>query len=311
MNLIPCMPLPMLLLLVPQYCAALQSELVSLSSHGCDFKSQMTHLPVATGKGNPREQFKHSRIPGSRFFDMDNIADKGSNLPHMLPSEEAFAAAADCLDIGNDTQVVVYDRSGLFSAARVWWTFRVFGHAKVAVLDGGLPLWVSEGHKLEETPVSDDDLNAPLRAAQHPPPQTTYRAHLQRGQVRDLQQVLRNLEQQQEVVVDARGAARFQAKAPEPRPGMRGGHIPGSKNVPFDAVLTGGRLKSPEEIRSAFVSAGVDLEAPLVASCGTGVTASVLALALQQLSPQPKVAVYDGSWSEWGSRQDTPMDTGE
>lgn len=124
------MPLPMLLLLVPQYCAALQSELVSLSSHGCDFKSQMTHLPVATGKGNPREQFKHSRIPGSRFFDMDNIADKGSNLPHMLPSEEAFAAAADCLDIGNDTQVVVYDRSGLFSAARVWWTFRVFGHAK-------------------------------------------------------------------------------------------------------------------------------------------------------------------------------------
>lgn len=280
--------------------------------HSADLKilDGTWYLPNS-GKGDPQEQFSQSRIPGSQFFDVDNIADKSVNLPHMLPSEQAFAAAADALGISNDTQVVVYDRSGLFSAARVWWTFKVFGHDSIAVLDGGLPAWLAAGYQTDESPVSEDQLEAAVKAARQPPAKLQYQAHLQREQVRDLQEVLRNVESQREVVVDARGAGRFEATAPEPRPGMRGGHIPHSRNVPFDTLLTNGRLKSPDEIQGVFSTAGVDLQRPLVTSCGTGVTASVLALALHQLSPQPKVAVYDGSWSEWGSRQDTPIDTGK
>ncbi|EIE18910.1 rhodanese domain-containing protein [Coccomyxa subellipsoidea C-169] len=258
---------------------------------------------------NPREEFKLDRIPGSRFFDVDKISDQNTDLPHMLPAEEAFAAAADALGIDRDTQVVIYDRSGIFSAPRVWWTFRAFGHDRVAVLDGGYPAWKAGGHPLDSDPVDDGAVDGAAQAAANPPASTKYPAKLQEGLVRSLQQVRSNIDSREETVIDARGAGRFAGKEAEPRAGVRSGHIPNSLNVPFTQVLEGGKFKDNGELAKVFASAGVNIKAPIVASCGTGVTASVLALALHQVSPASQVSVYDGSWTEWGGSEDTPLAT--
>uniref|UniRef100_A0A061QQ90 Thiosulfate/3-mercaptopyruvate sulfurtransferase n=1 Tax=Tetraselmis sp. GSL018 TaxID=582737 RepID=A0A061QQ90_9CHLO len=262
---------------------------------------------------DPVKEFQASRIPGSALFLSDVIADTSSGLPHMLPAPEVFASAVGAMGISNDTHVVVYDRHGVFSAPRVWWTFRVMGHNRVSVLDGGLPAWVEAGGEVETAPVDparagEAGLEPPLSSEVTPP----YSANKDSGRVRTLDQIKSNIESAEEQVVDARSSGRFYGTAPEPRPGMRSGHIPGSKSVPFDSVLREGMagMAPPEQIRKAFQDSGVDLDGgkPIVASCGSGMTACILALALDQIGC-PLTSVYDGSWMEWGTREDVPVVT--
>lgn len=250
------------------------------------------HLPT-TGR-NSASEYAERHISGARFFDIDGISDQNSDLPHMLPSADEFASKVGALGIGDDSHVVIYDTIGTTGAARVWWTFRAMGHAKVSVMDGGLPKWMEEGRQVvSELP----NITAKQKSAK-----------LNSSLVRSLKQMLDNIDSGQEVVVDARSSGRFNATEPEPRAGMRGGHIPGSRNVPFPDVLNKDRtFKSGREVLAAFELAGVDLTQPMVTTCGSGVTASTLALALFNAGKED-VAVYDGSWSEWGSRQDTPID---
>jgi thiosulfate/3-mercaptopyruvate sulfurtransferase len=240
-----------------------------------------------------RAEFLAAHIPGAVFFDIDAIADHTTTLPHMLPSAEAFAAAVGALGLGSGDRIVVYDVRGVVSAARVWWTFRAFGHDAVAVLDGGLRKWRHEGR--------------PVEAGEPKPAPRTFAARLRPELVRDLAAMRANLTSRAEQVVDARSAGRFAGTEPEPRPGLRGGHIPGSRNLPYETLYRAdGTLEAPDRLRAAMQAAGVDLARPIVTSCGSGVTASVLALALHRLG-RPDVAVYDGSWSEWGGRADTPI----
>ena len=240
-----------------------------------------------------RAEFLAAHIPGAVFFDIDAIADHTTTLPHMLPSAEAFAAAVGALGLGSGDRIIVYDVRGVVSAARVWWTFRAFGHDAVAVLDGGLRKWRLEGR--------------PVEAGEAQPAPRTFAARPRPELVRDLAAVRANLTSRAEQVVDARSAGRFAGTEPEPRPGLRGGHIPGSLNLPYETLYRAdGRLETPDALRAAMRAAGVDLARPIVTSCGSGVTASVLALALHRLG-RPDVAVYDGSWSEWGGRVDTPI----
>ncbi|XP_075264484.1 3-mercaptopyruvate sulfurtransferase-like [Convolutriloba macropyga] len=262
---------------------------------------------------DPVEEFKADRIPGASMFLSDAIADKSSGLPHMLPSPEVFASAVGAMGITNDTHVVVYDRHGVFSAPRVWWTFRVMGHDAVSVLEGGLPAWKAADGELETSPIPEEDFAKlgidPMLSADGPSP---YVATSSADKVRALQQMWDNIEKKSDQVVDARSSGRFYGTAPEPRAGMRGGHIPGSRSVPFDEVLLEGKsgLKSPDKIKEIFSGAGIDLNsgAPIVASCGSGMTACILALALDQID-QPLTAIYDGSWMEWGTNQDVPVVT--
>ncbi len=250
------------------------------------------HLPT-TGR-NSASEYAERHISGARFFDIDGISDQNSDLPHMLPSADEFASKVGALGVGDDSHVVIYDTIGTTGAARVWWTFRAMGHAKVSVMDGGLPKWMEEGRQV----VSELPSIKPKQKS----------AKLNSSLVRNLREMLDNIDSGQEVVVDARSAGRFNATEPEPRAGMRGGHIPGSRNVPFPDVLNKDRtFKSGREVLAAFELAGVDLTQPMVTTCGSGVTASTLALALFNAGKED-VAVYDGSWSEWGSRQDTPID---
>ena len=251
------------------------------------------HMPQA--KRDARAEFEAAHVPGAVFFDIDAVADRTSSLPHMLPSAEGFGAAVGGLGIGNADRIVVYDVRGVVSAARVWWTFRVFGHDAVAVLDGGLRKWQAEGRSVER------GATVPARRA--------FTARLRPELVRDLNAMRANLASRAAQVLDARSAGRFAGTEAEPRAGLRGGHIPGSLNLPYETLYRpDGTLKPPDELRAAIIAAGVDLDRPVVTSCGSGVTASVLALVLY-LVGRPDTAVYDGSWSEWGSRPDTPVET--
>lgn len=239
--------------------------------------------------------FAACRIPEAVFFDIDRIADPDTALPHMLPTPEAFADAVEVLGIESDDEVVIYDQISIRSAPRVWWTFRVFGHDRVRVLDGGLPKWVAEGHPVETGAVSRAE---PAR----------FVADFRPGLVRALDQILPDLAAGRQLV-DARPAARFQGEAPEPRPGLRAGHIPGARSLPFPAVLNAdGTLKSEDDLAAAFEAAGVDLSGDITATCGSGLTAAILALAAARAG-NGDVAVYDGSWAEWGG-SDRPVATG-
>jgi thiosulfate/3-mercaptopyruvate sulfurtransferase len=248
---------------------------------------------LANAKRDAEAEFLAGHVPGAQRFDIDAVSDKSNPLPHMLPSPEQFAAQAGALGVGDDTTIVLYDGIGLYGAARVWWTFRVFGSDKVCVLDGGMPKWKAENLPLESGP-------AKSRAPK------TFTPKFNRALVASIDDVQKVLLDKTAQVVDARAADRFRGEAPEPRAGLRGGHMPGSFNVPFGQVLQDGRLAAPDQIAAAFGKAGVDLDKPVVTSCGSGVTASILSFAIDALGKQPS-RVYDGSWSEWGARPDTPV----
>ena len=240
-----------------------------------------------------RADFEQAHIPGAVFFDLDAVSDRDSSLPHMMPAPTAFAEAVGALGVAADDLIVVYDTAGLFSAARVWWMFRTMGARDVRVLDGGLPLWRSRGFAVERgiaapRPAVFDAVSTPAAVAGL-------------GDVRD---ALDGGAQ----VIDARGAARFAGQAAEPRPGVRSGHMPGAVNLPFGRVLDpDGRMKRGDALAHAFVDAGVDLDQPAVTTCGSGVTAAILTLGLAELGRPSRL--YDGSWSEWGGRGDTPVQT--
>jgi len=246
---------------------------------------------------DPKSEYETAHIPGARFFDIDEISDHRSELPHMVPPVEKFMSRMRAMGIGDGHQVVVYDGAGLFSAARVWWLFRLMGKFDIAVLDGGLPKWVAEGHAVEDLP--------PVVRDRH---MTVQR---QAQMVKDVTQVAAAAKLGDYEIIDARAAERFRGEVPEPREGLRSGHIPNSRNVPFGTLLNAdATMKAPEELRAVFEAAGVDLSKPAITSCGSGVTAAVLSLALERLGHRNH-ALYDGSWSEWGMYGDLKVETGE
>jgi thiosulfate/3-mercaptopyruvate sulfurtransferase len=249
--------------------------------------------------GDPRSgrgEYEAGHIPGAVFFDIEANSDHAVDLPHMLPTPEAFAQAAGALGLRRDARIVVYDAVGIFSGPRVWWTLRVMGFPDVVVLDGGLKKWRAEGRPLE----AGASAIAPTRLE----------PKFDAGLVRDLEGVRAALQDGRTQLVDARAADRFRGEAPEPRPGLRSGHMPGARNTPWSALIAeDGTLKPAAELRTAFEAGGVNLAGPIVTTCGSGVSAASLALAMARLGLD-RVAVYDGSWSEWGARADTPVATG-
>lgn len=245
---------------------------------------------------NAKAEYEACHIPGARFFDIDEISDLRSNLPHMAPPTEKFMSRMRAMGVGDGHQVVVYDGAGLFSAARVWWLFRLMGKFDVAVLDGGLPKWKSEGRELEDLP--------PIVKDRH---MTVSR---QNQLVKDVTQVAHAAKLHQAEILDARSAPRFKGEVPEPRAGLRAGHIPGSKNIPFATLLRpDATLKSVPELRQVFEEANVDLSRPAITSCGSGVTAAIISLALERIGHRNH-ALYDGSWSEWGMYEDLAVAKG-
>jgi thiosulfate/3-mercaptopyruvate sulfurtransferase len=246
---------------------------------------------------NPAAEYAAAHIPGAVFFDLDASSETTTTLPHMLPSAAAFAARMGSLGLNDADDLVVYDGSGSnLSAARVWWTFRIFGHDRVAVLDGGMGKWRREGRPLEQGVVT------------LPPGHFT--AVLNRAAVRDLPAMTGNIQQKLEQVVDARPAGRFAGSEPEPRPGIRGGHIPGSKNLPYtELVRADGTILPSDQLRRRFEAAALDLSQPIVATCGSGTSACALILGLELLGHR-NTALYDGAWTEWGARSDTPIESG-
>lgn len=266
----------------------------NMSSPGMVILDGSFKLPGATPTA--AEDYATRHIAGALFFDIDGIADHSVSLPHMLPTPEAFAGAMSALGVSNDTPVVVYDTPGLMSAGRVWWTLRIFGHDNVVILDGGLKKWLAEGRPV----TTEVPKPAPGKFT------ATFRPEL----VRAKSDMLANLSSKTEQVIDARSEARFTAAEKEARPGLRSGHIPGSLNLAFNALTNAetGEVKSPDQLRRLFADAGLDLKKPIVASCGSGVTAAALAFALSLIG-RPDVAIYDGAWAEWGLPGETPVES--
>ena len=244
---------------------------------------------------DPRAEYDAQHIPGAVFFDIDAIADTESGLPHMLPTPIAFSSAMRRLGIGDGQRIVVYDGAGIFSAPRVWWSFRTMGVKDVAILDGGLPKWLAENR-----PVSDEPVRRPERH---------FSARLDHTAVVDIDDMRKLIEKTGSQIADTRSAGRFSGEEPEPRPGMRSGHIPGSRNVHYGGLIEDGCLRSPDALAAAIRRAGIDLDRPITTSCGSGVSAAILTFALSTLGHR-RLSLYDGSWAEWGSREDTPVETG-
>jgi len=246
---------------------------------------------------DPRAEYNAAHIPNARFFDIDDVADHGSDLPHMVPPVEKFMSRMRAMGVGDGHQVVVYDGMGLFSAARVWWLFKLMGQNNIAVLDGGLPKWHAEGRPIEDLPPVIRDRHMTVRRQNH--------------MVKDVTQVSAASKLGDHEIIDARSPGRFRGEEPEPRAGLRPGHIPGSKNVCFKDLLNADQtMKNPVEIRQIFEAAGVDFNKPAITTCGSGVTAAVLSLGLERIGKTDH-SLYDGSWSEWGMFSTVPVATGD
>jgi len=257
-----------------------------------------TSFLPGTGR-NAKAEYRDCHIPGAVFFDIDDIADEKNELPHMIPSPEKFSSRVRKLGLGDGNRIVVYDANGGgMAACRVWWMFRLYGHEDVSVLDGGLPKWLAEGRPTDDLP--------PVPRERH------FTPRMNNFLVRSAEQLIDNCNSARELVVDARSAERFAGTADEPRAGLRKGHIPGSVSLPFNKLMNKDAnftMRSADEIAEIFDQAGIDFKKPVVASCGSGVTACVIAFAAHLIG-HSDMAVYDGSWTEWGSRHDTPIETG-
>jgi len=252
---------------------------------------------LPTVERDAQAEYGKAHIPGARFFDIDEIADLRSDLPHMLPPVEKFLSRVRAMGVGDGHQIVVYDSTGIFSAPRLWWTFRFFGKTDVAVLDGGLPKWLAEGREVTAEPPAIRDRHMTVEK--------------QLDMAKDVTEVAAAAKLGTWEIVDARAADRFRGEAPEPRPGLRMGHIPGSKNLPWTALLKNdATMKDPATLKGLFEAAGVDLSKPVISTCGSGVNAAILDFALTIIG-HPRHAVYDGSWAEWGMYNDLAVATGE
>jgi thiosulfate/3-mercaptopyruvate sulfurtransferase len=264
--------------------------------HRSDIKVIDSSFYLPTEKRDPRAEFEQAHIPGSVFFDVDAISDDNIPLPHMFPDEQTFADEVGRLGISNNDTVICYDGSKTTGACRAWWMFRAFGHDRVALLDGGFLKWKAE--------------QRPTENGQKIPSPVTFQARFQPAMVRSLEQVLATVRQSVNAqILDARSQGRFEGTAPEPRAGMRSGHMPGALNLPYDRLLNNdGTFKSPEQLRHLFDTAGLQSDKPVITSCGSGISAATLLMGLHLLG-RKDISLYDGSWAEWGSRSDTPVVT--
>ncbi|WDR06466.1 3-mercaptopyruvate sulfurtransferase [Devosia rhodophyticola] len=267
---------------------SVQDAAALIDQPGTVFIDASWHMPAE--KRDPHAEYLAGHIPGAVFFDIDAIADQTSGLPHTLASEEAFGAAVSALGVNQANTIIVYDSAGLFSAARVWWNFRVAGASDVRVLNGGLPAWRA--------------LGLPISSGTEAKEPGQFTAQYNQDLVRSFEQMLKTVQNGDAQVVDARGGARFRGEVVEPRAGLKSGHIVGSRSVPFTDLLSDGKLGPAAELKAIFENTGVNLTRPIVTSCGSGVTAAVLALALAVIG-RDDVSIYDGSWSEWGGRMES------